>query len=454
MAFKHVKLRKGLNLRLKGEPSSRLELHDTPQAGTVYGIRPHDFTGMVPRLRVHEGDTVLAGAPLFVDKETEQVAVVSPVSGKVVAIVRGERRKILYVKVESDGAQQFVRHDSAATSSAEGLIALMAGSGLMAFVRQRPYDVIASPLNRPKAIFVSAFSKMPLAASFEIAVAGQEHDFKSGLAALRKIAPVYLGISPEQVGNPFVPTDEVAEVTVFDGPNPAGNVGVQINHTDPINKGEIAWTLDPEMVIALGRLLRTGIFDQQRCIALAGSMVKDPHHVKVLVGSPIESLVHGELEVTEAHRRLINGNPLVGEPTAADDFLGAFSHELCVIPEGDDVVEPFGWIAPRLRQFSVSHSYFSWLQPRSRAYDLDCRIKGGERRMIMSGEYERVFPMDLFPSYLVKAIITEDIDKQEVLGIYEVAPEDFACAEFVDSSKLPLQHIVREGLDKLRKENA
>lgn len=454
MAYKHIRLRKGLDLRLKGEASSRLEMLDKPKAGTVYGIRPHDFTGIVPRMRVHEGDTVLAGSTLFVDKDTEKIAVVSPVSGKVIAVERGERRKILNVKIEADGQQQLTLHDVKAATSAEALIDLMAASGLFAFVRQRPYDVIASPLDRPKAIFVSAFSKMPLAASFDVAVAGEEQDFKSGLAALHKIAPVFLGISPEQESKAFVPDDATAQVTVFEGLNPAGNVGVQINHVNPINKGELVWTLDPEMVIALGRLLRTGSFEQVRCIALSGSLVDDPHYLKVLIGSPIELLVNGQLKKTNTHHRLINGNPLVGEPASVNDYFGAFARELCVIPEGDDVVEPFGWIAPRLRQFSVSHSYFSWLQPRSRKYDLDCRIKGGERRMIMSGEYERVFPMDIFPSYLVKAIITEDIDKQEELGIYEVAPEDFACAEFVDSSKLPLQRIVREGLDKLRKENA
>lgn len=443
-----------MDLRLKGEASSRLEQLDKPKAGTVYGIRPHDFTGIVPRMRVHEGDTVLAGSTLFVDKDTEKIAVVSPVSGKVIAVERGERRKILNVKIEADGQQQMALHDVKDVTSAEALIDLMAASGLFAFVRQRPYDVIASPLDHPKAIYVSAFSKMPLAASFDVAVAGGEQDFKSGLAALHKIAPVFLGISPEQERKTYVPDDDTAQVTVFEGLNPAGNVGVQINHVDPVNKGEVVWTLDPEMVIALGRLLRTGSFEQVRCIALAGSLIKDPHYLKVLIGSPIGLLVNGQLKESDAHHRLINGNPLVGEHASVNDYLGAFAHELCAIPEGDDVVEPFGWIAPRLRQFSVSHSYFSWLQPHSRKYDLDCRIKGGERRMIMSGEYDRVFPMDIFPSYLVKAIITEDIDKQEELGIYEVAPEDFACAEFVDSSKLPLQQIVREGLDKLRKENA
>ena len=243
-------------------------------------------------------------------------------------------------------------------------------------------------------------------------------------------------------------------MSVFAGPNPAGNVGVHINHVDPINKGEVVWTLDPGAVVMIGRYVATGRVIMERRIAIAGSGVTEPDYADVLVGTPIADLLDGRLAETDRHMRIINGNPLVGYKSEKEGFLGAFSREVCVIPEGDDVDEVLGWIMPRTNDFSTNHSYFSWLQGRSRRYNLDCRIKGGERHMIMSGEYERVFPMDIFPEHLVKAIITGDIDKQEELGIYEVAPEDFAVAEFVDSSKLELQRIVREGLDLLRKENA
>lgn len=415
---------------------------------------PTDFPGILPRTVVKEGDTVKAGQPLFVDKATEQIKFVSPVSGVVAAVERGDRRKLLRFRVTADEKQTFQKFEvkDAAQLTGDDVKALMLESGIFAFVRQRPYDVVASPGDTPKAIFISTFSKMPLAADFGFVAKGQEEDFKAGVRALSKIARVCLGICPEQINSGILPIEE-AEVYVFDGPNPSGNVGVHINHVSPINKGEVVWTLGAEMAITLGRLLRTGELKLTRRIAVAGSCVKEPHYEEVLIGAPLADILAGQIQ-GEGHVRIINGNPFVGYKSAETDFLGAYSTEVCVIPEGDDVEEPFGWIAPRLNEFSTSRSYFSWMFGKKRAYNLDCRIKGGERHMIMSAEYERVFPMDIYPSYLVKAIITGDIDRQEALGIYEVAPEDFAVAEFIDSSKLELQRIVREGLEILRKENA
>ena len=446
------KIKKGLDLNLKGK--AVLELQPLKTSGE-YAIVPDDFHGMVPRLVVKEGEQVLAGQPLFVDKATERIKVVSPVSGTVSAIVRGERRKILRVCVKADAQQE--NHDFGKADlgklSAESVIELLLSSGLFAFVRQRPYDVVANPADQPKAIFVSAFSKMPLAADFTFAAQGREEAFKTGLRTLAKIAKVHLGISPDQINTPLLPVSEV-EVSVFDGPNPSGNVGVQINHIDPVNKGEVVWTLDPGVVIMLGELVETGHINLTRRIAVAGSLVASPRYVEVKIGAPLADILAGQTDLKAEHQRIINGNPLVGAKAEADGYLSAFAGEVCVIPEGDDVNEVFGWIAPRFNQFSTSRSYFSWMFGKNRQYDLDCRIKGGERHMIMSGEYDRVFPMDIYAGYLIKAIITGDIDKQEELGIYEVAPEDFAVAEFVYSSKLELQRIVREGLDILRKENA
>ena len=293
---------------------------------------------------------------------------------------------------------------------------------------------------------------MPLAADFSFVAAGQEEDFKLGVKTLAKLAKVHVGISPAQINTAILPLAE-AEVGVFDGPNPAGNVGVQINHVSPVNKGEVVWTLSPEETIFVGRLVRTGKVDLTRRIAVAGSQVKQPAYLQIMSGAPMADILAGQLETTE-HVRIIDGNPLVGRKSCLEAFLGAHTTEVCAIPEGDDKHEVFGWIAPRFNDFSTSRSYFSWLFGRSKKYDLDCRIKGGERHMIMSAEYERVFPMDIYPSYLIKALVTGDIDRQEALGIYEVAPEDFAVAEFIDSSKLELQRIVREGLDLLRKENS
>lgn len=445
------KIKKGLDIMLEGAAEQQLAV--CPLAET-YAVKPADFNGIVPKLAVKEGCSVKAGDPLFVDKATEKIAVVSPVSGTVKAIERGERRKLLRICIESDGKQDYKSFNAPDPNKASGeeVYALMLEAGMAAFLRQRPYDVIADPEQKPKSIFVSAFSTMPLAADFSFVAKGREGDFKMGIAALSRIAPVYVGINPQQINSELLPITH-AKVSVFSGPNPAGNVGVQINHIDPVNKGETVWTMAPEHVIMLGELFRTGKVNLTRRIAVAGSMITAPAYVETLIGAPMTSIIGDKIKGT-GHVRIIGGNPLVGERSGMDDYLGAFCTEVCAIPEGDDVNEAFGWIMPRLNQFSTSRSYFSWLFGKSKKYDLDCRIKGGERHIIMSGEYDRVFPMDIYAGYLIKAIITGDIDRQEALGIYEVAPEDFAVAEFVDSSKLELQKIVREGLDLLRKENA
>lgn len=445
------KIKKGLDLKLEGEALSNISV--LPVSGE-YAVMPTDFPGIVPRVLVREGDHVEVGQALFTDKATELIKFVSPVSGTVKAVERGERRKLLRISVKADDQQSFkdFKKQTQGDLKAEDVKALLLDSGLFAFFRQRPYDVIANPTDTPKAIFISAFNKMPLAADFSFVAKGREEDFKNGIRALSKIAQVHLGISPEQINSELLPISE-AEVSVFDGPNPSGNVGVQINHISPINKGEVAWTLGAEVAIMLGSLLRTGKVELKRRIAVAGAEVKEPHYVETIIGASLNEVLKDQLSTTE-HVRIINGNPFVGYKSSLNDYLGAFSTEVCAIPEGDNVNEAFGWIAPRLNDYSTSHSYFSWLLGKKHAYNLDCRIKGGERHMIMSGEYDRVFPMDIYPAYLIKAIITGDIDRQEALGIYEVAPEDFAVAEFVDSSKLELQRIVREGLEILRKENA
>ncbi len=447
---KIYKLKKGLDLALEGVASLECS---AAKSASVYAVCPQDFTGVTPRIVVKEGDKVLAGDAVFVDKATEKISFVTPVSGTVKTIVRGERRKVLHIDIVPDSKQEkkdFAAQVKAANDAA-GMEKLLLECGIFALLRQRPYDAVPTPGVAPKGIFVSAFSKMPLAADFSFVVKGHEAEFVAGINALAKIAKVYMGVSPEQSGAEWTKLD--AEVNVFKGKNPAGNVGVQINHISPINKGEVAWTLGAEEVIFLGRLMKEGKIDFTRTIALAGSQVKAPRYMKAIPGTPLATILEGEL-AKEEHVRIINGNPLVGEKTSKDGFLAAHATEICAIPEGDDVNELFGWIAPRFNTFSTSRSYFSWLLPRKKGYDLDCRVKGGERHMIMSCEYEKVFPMDILPSYLVKAIITGDIDRQEALGIYEVAPEDFAVAEFVCSSKLELQRIVREGLEILRKENA
>ena len=408
-----IKLHKGLNINLKGKPAQ--EFFDVKQPD-IYAIVPDDFHGVTPKVVVKEQEYVTAGGTLFVDKNHPEVKFVSPVSGVVTSVERGERRKVLSISIAAAKEQdyeEFGKKD-VSTLTGEQVKAALLEAGLFSFIIQRPYIVVADPNAKPKGIFVSAFDTNPLAADFEFVLKGQEKDFQTGLDALAKMAKTYLNISVEQK-SPALTNAKNVTVTAFDGPNPAGNVGVQINHISPINKGETVWTLRAEEVIFIGRLFNTGRVDLTRTIALTGSEVKKPAYCKLKVGALLTDT------------------------------------SLTVIPEGDDQHEFLGFIMPRTDQYSANRSYFSWLCG-NKEYTLDARIKGGERHMIMSGEYDKVFPMSIFPEYLIKAIIAGDIDRMEALGIYEVAPEDFAVCEFVDSSKLELQRIVRQGLDMLRKE--
>lgn len=446
-----VKLRKGLDIRLKGT-AAKQKTQISPAYEEV-ALMPQDFVGVTPKPVVREGDVVKAGDTLFVNKASQEVGFSSPVSGTVAAIVRGERRKVLRVVVKADKEMRYTDYgqkDPAKLTGEEVKTSLLQ-AGLFGYINQLPYAVSTTPDTTPKAIFVSALRDMPLAADFEMELLGNEETFQAGLTALSKVAKTYLGIGARQTSLALTQAKDV-EIYVFDGPCPAGNVGVQVNHIDPVNKGEVVWTVDPSAVIFFGRLFLTGKVDLRKVIAIAGSEMASPAYVETIVGAPLKDILRGQLD-NRPHVRLINGNPLTGRKSSLDDYLGAHTSELTAIPEGDDVDEMLGWIMPRTRQFSTSRSYFSWLMGK-KEYDLDARVKGGERHMIMSGEYDKVLPMDIYGEYLIKAIITGDIDKQEALGIYEVSPEDFALAEFVDSSKLELQKLVREGLDILRKENA
>ncbi|MBQ7878910.1 MAG: Na(+)-translocating NADH-quinone reductase subunit A [Bacteroidaceae bacterium] len=443
-----VKISKGLDINLKGAPEATFT---SVQSAKYYALMPADFTRVTPKVVVAPEDVVKAGDTLFVDKNAPELRFVSPVSGKVVAVNRGERRRVLSIVVESDGKFESVDYKAkdVFSLSAEEVKNNLLAAGLFAFIRQRPYDVIAAPTDTPRAIFVSTFDSKPLAVDFEVALKGNEEDFQVGLDALSRIAPLFLNVGAKQTSVALNVAKNVT-TTVFKGPHPAGNVGVQINHIAPVNKGEVVWTVGAEEVIFIGRLFNKGKIDFTRTVALAGSEVKNPSYSKVVLGAQVSTLIDGRLDNTN-ELRIIDGNVLTGKKIAADGFLGAFSTEVTVIPEVMGGDEMFGWIAPRFSMFSTSRSYFSWLFPK-RKYTIDARIKGGERHMIMSNEYDKVFPMDIYPEYLIKAIITGNIDKMEELGIYEVAPEDFALCEFVDSSKLELQRIVREGLDKLRAE--
>lgn len=445
-----IKLNRGLDINLEGKAEQKLL--DVTLGGT-YALQPDCFEGVKPKVVVKEGDKVKAGDALFVNKDYPDVKFASPVSGTVSMVERGERRKVLSVRVAADAEQvyaDFGKKNPAAMDGEQVKTALLE-AGLFGYINQLPYAVSTNPETEPKAIFVSALRDMPLAGDFEYELKGQESDFQTGLTALSRMAKTYLGVGYAQESKALTEAKDV-EVVVFKGKCPAGNVGVQVNHIDPVNKGETVWTVEPTVVLFIGRLFNTGHVDLSRTIALGGSEVSEPAYARIKVGQSLAGLLDGRVKSVEKVR-VINGNPLTGVVTTADGFLGAHTSEVTVIPEGDNADEMLGWILPRLKQFSVSRSYFSWLLGK-RSYKLDARVKGGERHIIMSGEYDSVLPMDIYGEYLIKAIIAGDIDKMEQLGIYEVSPEDFALAEFVDSSKLELQRIVREGLNMLRKENA
>ena len=443
-----IKLRKGLDINLKGKAAA--EFMTVKEPG-IYALIPDDFTGVKPKVVVKEQEYVMAGGPLFIDKNHPEVKFVSPVSGVVTSVERGARRKVMSITVEAAAEQDFEEFgkQNVASMNAESVKELLLTAGMFAFIRQRPYDVVADPTVAPRAIFVSAFDSNPLAPEFEVALKGEEANFQTGLDALAKIAKTYLSISVKQTASALTQAKNVT-VTAFDGPHPAGNVGVQINNIAPVNKGETVWTIDPQAVIFIGRLMNTGRVDLTRTVVIDGSEVKKPAYCKLKVGALLTDVLANNVN-KDKELRYISGNPLTGKQIKANGFLGAFHSQVTVIPEGSDVHELFGWIMPRFNEFSTSRSYFSWLMGK-KEYTLDARVKGGERHMIMSNEYDRVLPMDILPEYLIKAIIAGDIDRMEQLGIYEVAPEDFALCEFVCSSKVELQRIVREGLDMLRRE--
>ena len=443
-----IRLKKGLDINLQGRAEEKLiQL----KSNGKYALVPDDFEGVTPKVVVKEGDKVKAGDALFVNKQYPEVKFASPVSGTVREVVRGERRKVLCIKIDADAKQEFTDFGKKDVDKLVGdqVINALLEAGIFGYINQLPYAVSTNPSVKPRAIFVSALRDKPLAGDFEFEVKGQEEDFQTGLQALSKIAPIYLGVGVGSVLEGM----KHADVTVFDGKCPAGNVGVQVNNIAPVNKGEVVWTIgDPTVVLFIGRLFNTGKVNLTRRVALCGSEIKNPAYVDMLVGEELSTLLSNSYDAQKSVR-IINGNVLTGRPTTKEGFLGAHASEITVIPEGNDADEMLGWILPRFKQFSVNRSYFSWLCGKKN-YALDARIKGGERHMIMSGEYDKVLPMDIYGEYLIKAIIAGDIDRQEALGIYEIAPEDFALAEFVDSSKLELQRIVREGLNILRKENA
>ncbi len=443
-----IRIRKGLDIKLKGKA---IETLSQVNHSDLCALTVSDFHGLTPKVVVRPGDKVKAGSVLLCDKNCQEVKFVSPVSGTVVAVNRGDKRKVLDVLVKADSTLEYESFPQidALKASGEEVKSHLLNAGMWPFIKQRPYDLIANPQDTPKAVFISSFDTAPLAADFEYVLKGQEADFQTGLNALARIAPVQLGVHENAQSSALKNASNVT-INTFAGKHPTGNVGVQIHHVSPINKGEIVWVINPQDVIIIGRLFHKGVTDFTRIVALTGSEVVKTGYVKMQAGTPILSLFKSN--VTKGKTlRYISGNVLTGTQITPDSYLNFYANQLTVIPEGTENHEMIGWIMPRLDQFSANHSYFSWLLPK-KEYVLDARIKGGNRALIMSNELDKVFPFDIYPEVLLKAIITNNIDQMELLGIYEVAPEDFALCEFVDTSKTEIQKIVREGLDMLFKE--
>lgn len=441
-----IKIKKGLQIPLLGKPEKVLRGNVTSEFVHVW---PEDYQGITPRLSVKVDDTVKAGQALFHSKMYPEMLFTSPVSGTVVAINRGAKRRILNIVVKADKEVEYVefgKKDIAKLSTDEVKKSLLE-SGLWGFIKQRPYDIVANPTSEPRDIFVTGFDSSPLATSYDFVLEGREADLQSGFDALAKLTKgkVFLGISPETTNKGLKGAKNVT-ITEFDGPHPAGNVGVHINHLAPVNKGEVVWTLNAIDVALIGRLFNEGKVDMTRKIALAGSEVKQTGYYNMFIGTELKGLVKGN--VNEGSLRYISGNVLTGTKVASDGALRATHSQVTVIPEGDDVHEFIGWASLSPNRYSSGSTYLKL----KKAYRLDARVMGGPRAIIVSNEYEKVFPMDIMPEQLIKSTIAFNIDKMEQLGIYEVAPEDFALCEFVDTSKLEIQKIIRIGLDELRKE--
>jgi len=444
-----VKLKKGLDIRMNGK-AEKILISDVPS--TLYGIKPVDFPGLTPKLDVKPGDKVLAGTPLFHNKLYPEVVFTSPVSGHVVSIIRGDRRKLLEVVVEKEGDDfiDFGKADPTGLTRGKIKDSLLT-SGLWPAVRQRPYHVVASPDEVPKAIFISGFDTAPLAPDYNFIMDNSsELFFNSGINALKKLTDgkINLILNGNHVSSDLLEQASGVEISHFSGPHPAGNVGIHIHHLDPVNKGEIVWFVNLQDVIAIGRLFKEGKFLHERIIALTGSEVIKPRYYKVRSGTSVSGIVKDN--ITSGNRRYISGNVLSGTRIEPDGYLGYYDSQVTVIPEGD-YYELFGWIMPGFDKFSFSRTFASNLIPR-RSYRLDTNLHGGDRAFVMTGQYEKVLPMDIFPMQLLKAILAEDIDLMENLGIYEIAEEDFALCEYICSSKVEIQSIIRKGLDLMIKE--
>lgn len=445
---KDIHIKKGLDIKLKGEAEKFTENAIT---SNVYTLIPEDFHSIIPKLSVKVGAQLKAGEAVFYNKANEEMKFPSPVSGEVLDIIRGEKRKILAIKIKADSQQQFVDFGvkDPKVMNADEIKSHLLASGCWPFIKQRPYDVIANTANTPKAIFVSAYASAPLAADYDYVLAGKEKELQAAITALSKLTSGEVHVSVGKNANsPFAGLNNI-NLHKVSGPHPSGNVGTQINKISPVNKGETVWTINPQDLVIIGELLLTGKFNTERIVALAGSSVEAPKYYKTKIGSTITSLVNGKLKGNS--NRIISGNVLTGKAKNIKENLGYYDNIITVIPEGNDY-ELFGWSLPVFNKISTSRALtFSWLLP-NKKYDLNTNTNGEHRSFVVTGAYEEVFPLDIYPMQILKSCLYKDLDEMEQLGMYEVAPEDFALTEFICVSKQPHQEIIRKGLDLMLKE--
>ena len=445
-----IKIKKGIDIHLVGEAKKEVKNYE-PQ---LFAIKPHDFIGVVPKMHVAEGDDVKVGTVLFHDKNNESVFFTSPASGKVKAIVRGEKRVILQVIVESDGKFETIDFGKADPSklSRNEIVEKLVQSGTWTMLRQRPYSTIAKTQDEPKCIAVSMFDTAPLAPDNNFIVKDQMAAIKAGVEALAKLTKgmVYLNVNSSETQQALASLNFSAKnvtITEFQGPHPAGNVSTQLNVLSPINKGETVWYTYAQNLIAIGNLFLNGVYDSSRVVAFTGSEVKEPMYYRTRIGADMSGLY---ANIATENVRIISGNVLTGKKINGENFLGYYDSQVTVIPEGDHY-QLFGWLAPNFKKFTSTNTMGASLCKKSKKV-LDTNLNGGIRPLIMTGNFEKVFPFDIYPMQLIKACIIKDIDQMEELGIYEIDAEDFALCEVIDPSKTAIQQIVRESLEMLRKE--
>lgn len=451
-----IKIKKGIDIHLVGEAKKEVKNYE-PQ---FFALKPHDFIGVVPKMHVAEGDDVKVGTVLFHDKNNESVFFTSPASGKVKAIVRGEKRVILQVVIESDGKFETVDFGKADPSklTRNEIVEKLVQSGTWTMLRQRPYSTIANPQDEPKCIAISMFDTAPLAADNNFIIENQMEAIKAGIEALAKLTNgmVYLNVNSSETQQALASLNFSAKnvtITEFQGPHPAGNVSTQLNVLSPINKGETVWYTYAQNLIAIGNLFLNGVYDSSRVVAFTGSEVKEPMYYRTRIGADMTGLCRdaaSHVLTAASHVRIISGNVLTGKKINGENFLGYYDSQVTVIPEGDHY-QLFGWLAPNFKKFTSTNTMGASLCKKSKKV-LDTNLNGGIRPLIMTGNFEKVFPFDIYPMQLIKACIIKDIDQMEELGIYEIDAEDFALCEVIDPSKTPIQQIVRESLEMLRKE--